>query len=131
MVCSPALETGAKVEQKKDTTVNLPEPRELNSWKEIAQYLGVNIRTAQKWERERGLPIHRGLSGKGPVRADTKSVDAWRRETLQVSTKPDRSYRWPLASNLSVEARFVGSDLTPRHIDVLKEYLDVLKAALT
>jgi phage terminase Nu1 subunit (DNA packaging protein) len=117
------------VEQKKVTP--LPEPRELNSWKEIAQYLSVNIRTAQKWERERGLPVHRVLSGKGPVRSDTKSLNTWRLETLQVSNKPDRCYRWPLASNLSVEARFVGSDLTPKHIDVLKEYLDVLKAALS
>ena len=29
-----------------------PAPRELNSWKEIALHLGVNVRSAQKWERE-------------------------------------------------------------------------------
>ena len=31
-------------------------PQELSSWKEIAVYLGVGVRTAQTWERERGFP---------------------------------------------------------------------------
>ena len=34
------------------------EPR-LDSWKEIASYLGRGIRTVQRWEREEGLPVHR------------------------------------------------------------------------
>ena len=35
-----------------------PEGR-LDSWKEIAAYLGRGIRTVQRWEREEGLPVHR------------------------------------------------------------------------
>jgi hypothetical protein len=31
----------------------------LGSWKEIAAYLRHDLRTVQRWERERGLPIHR------------------------------------------------------------------------
>ena len=31
----------------------------LNSWKEIASYLGRSVRTVQRWEREFGLPVHR------------------------------------------------------------------------
>src|SRR3954462_562372 len=31
----------------------------LDSWKEIASYLGRGIRTVQRWEREEGLPVHR------------------------------------------------------------------------
>lgn len=31
----------------------------LNSWKEVATYLGRGIRTVQRWERELGLPIRR------------------------------------------------------------------------
>ena len=34
----------------------------LSSWKEVAAYLDVTVRTAQKWERYRGLPVQR-LSG--------------------------------------------------------------------
>ena len=36
------------------------EPR-LDSWKEIAAYLGRGIRTVQRWERDEGLPVHRLL----------------------------------------------------------------------
>ena len=33
--------------------------RRLDSWKEIAAYLGRDVRTVQRWERREGLPIHR------------------------------------------------------------------------
>lgn len=29
----------------------------LNSWKEIAVYLGRDVRTVLRWEKERGLPV--------------------------------------------------------------------------
>ena len=38
--------------------VRAPEDR-LDSWKEIAAYLGRGLRTVQRWEREEGLPVHR------------------------------------------------------------------------
>ncbi len=31
----------------------------LNSWKEIAQYLGRGIKTVQRWEKDLGLPVRR------------------------------------------------------------------------
>jgi tetratricopeptide (TPR) repeat protein len=31
----------------------------LSSWKEIAAYLGRDVRTVQRWERTQGLPVHR------------------------------------------------------------------------
>ena len=31
--------------------------RELNTWKEIGDYLGVTEKTARKWARE-GMPVH-------------------------------------------------------------------------
>ncbi len=30
----------------------------LDSWKEIAEYLGRDVRTVVRWEKEKGLPIH-------------------------------------------------------------------------
>ncbi len=33
--------------------------KKLDSWKEIAAYLGRSIRTVQRWEKENGLPVHR------------------------------------------------------------------------
>ena len=36
------------------------QPDELSGWKEISAYFGVDKRTAQKWEKERGLPVNVG-----------------------------------------------------------------------
>jgi hypothetical protein len=60
----------------------LPPGRELQSWKEIAAYLGVTERTAQNWERERGLPVHRLGGEKGRVVAWTEELDRWRAAAL-------------------------------------------------
>ena len=53
-------------------------PRELGSWKEIAGRLGVSVRTAQKWEQERGLPVRRVPGGRGRVFIGTEDLDLWR-----------------------------------------------------
>jgi excisionase family DNA binding protein len=105
-------------------------PRQLSSWKEIAHYLGVNVRTAQKWERERGLPVHRAAGARSRVSADTAGLDAWKQQLAHMANHEDRSYRWPLGPGLTVEVRFLGADLGPAHIDLLREYLDLFKTAL-
>src|SRR5258708_4677328 len=59
---------------------NAPQPaKELNTWKVISAYLGVGIRTAQEYENEFGLPVHR-LEGKGKprVRAFSSELDEWK-----------------------------------------------------
>jgi hypothetical protein len=53
--------------------------REFASWKEIADYLGVNVRTAQKWETERGLPIRRlPGAGRGRVLVSAAELERWK-----------------------------------------------------
>src|ERR1700738_4682685 len=53
--------------------------RRLESWKEIAAYLGRDVTTARRWERREGLPVHRLLHTKlGSVYAYTTELDAWR-----------------------------------------------------
>lgn len=50
----------------------------LESWKEIASYLGRTPRTVQRWERQEGLPVHRLLHDKlGSVYANRSELDAW------------------------------------------------------
>lgn len=51
----------------------------LNSWKEIAAYLHSGVRTAQRWEDELGLPIHRPHNKRGPAIAFTNELDQWLR----------------------------------------------------
>ena len=52
--------------------------RRLNSWKEIAEYLGKDVRTVIRWEKARGLPVHR-IPGPGRpgVFAWSTEVDEW------------------------------------------------------
>lgn len=55
----------------------LPQER-LDSWKGIAAYLRCDERTAQRWARERGLPVHRVPgSGRGRIFAYRAEIDAW------------------------------------------------------
>src|SRR6478672_7125929 len=68
----------------------VPDDR-LDSWKEIATYLGRGVRTVQRWEREEGLPVHRLAHEKrGNVYARREELAAWwesRRRTL--ATQPE------------------------------------------
>jgi hypothetical protein len=49
----------------------------LNSWKEIAMYLGRGVRTAQRWEQF-GLPVRRVAPGpRASVIAHANEIDQW------------------------------------------------------
>src|SRR6266851_2339803 len=55
--------------------------RRLESWKEIAAYLGRDVTTVRRWEKHEGLPVYRLLHHKlGSVYAYTAELDAWRDE---------------------------------------------------
>ena len=57
--------------------------RRLESWKEIAAYLGRDVTTVRRWEKREGLPVHRLHHSKlGTVYAYTKELDAWRNERV-------------------------------------------------
>lgn len=60
----------------------------LNSWKEIAVYLGRGVRTAQRWQMELRLPIHRvRQTPRSPVFAYTAELDEWLRRQAGGSNK--------------------------------------------
>lgn len=53
-------------------------PGRLNGWKEIAAYLGKSVRTAQRWEKDLGLPVHRIHTGSGEIPfAFREEIDRW------------------------------------------------------
>ncbi|MEK7409374.1 MAG: hypothetical protein AAB225_30280, partial [Acidobacteriota bacterium] len=56
-----------------------PLPKErLESWKEIAVYLNRDTRTVQRWEHDKGLPVHRLPGGsRAGVYALKSELDAW------------------------------------------------------
>lgn len=47
------------------------------SWKEIAHVVGVTVRTAQRWEAQRGLPVQRLAGVKGRVLASRAELTRW------------------------------------------------------
>ncbi|HWI16195.1 MAG TPA: hypothetical protein VNT81_00500 [Vicinamibacterales bacterium] len=61
----------------------------LDSWKAIAAYLGRDAGTVRRWERTRGLPVHRVPGGKGSsVFAYTGEIDRWLESATQESAEP-------------------------------------------
>ena len=63
-------------------------PALLNSWKEIAAYLGRGVRTVQRWEDELRLPVHRVGSGRrSPVYTTVTELNFWMSTTGAVRPK--------------------------------------------
>ena len=66
------------------------EPRtRLDSWKEIASYLGRSEKTVRRWEETEGLPVHRLHHEKRPsVYAYTGELEQWR-ETRKTAVESE------------------------------------------
>jgi hypothetical protein len=63
--------------------------RRLDSWKDVAEYLGRDVRTAMRWAKADGLPVRRVAGGRGrSVFAYTNEIDAWLAGGAVVSTSP-------------------------------------------
>ena len=75
--------------------------RRLESWKEIAAYLGRDVTTVRRWERHEGLPVHRLLHRKlGSVYAYTAELDAWRIERASAVSTDASDTRPPILTSL-------------------------------
>jgi len=82
--------------KRKSKREDMSDRRILNSWKEIATYLGRGVRTVQRWEAQLGLPIHR------PAGKDHSAVLAFSLELDQ--WLDSRPVRYPTAWNRSLPA---------------------------
>jgi|SRR5581483_2844600 len=74
----------------------LPQPstKILNSWKEIASYLGRGVRTTQRYEQKLGLPVHRpAAKNRSSVLAFSDELERWLRNT------PNRNGTHPNPTN--------------------------------
>jgi hypothetical protein len=71
----------------------------IHGWKSIAAYFEVTIRTAQHWEAELGMPVHREVGAPPRVFAYADELEAWmaaRREPRgpETKTEPVRARPW-------------------------------------
>ncbi|MCU1287256.1 MAG: hypothetical protein JWO13_3606 [Acidobacteriales bacterium] len=61
----------------------------LNSWKEVAQFVGRSERTIQRWEREWGFPVHRPAGRlRSSVIALPAEIQHWIEKTPLVHSLP-------------------------------------------
>ncbi len=92
---------------QKDSAQN-SDDRRLDSWKEIAGFFGRDERTVRRWEKERGLPVHRVPGGgRGTVFAFEEDLKKWLRSS-QLKQGPDEPAKGegrllPLPEQVAVE----------------------------
>jgi len=64
----------------------------LSSWKEISDYLKIRVRTAQRWEKDLTLPVHRVSGSPGTyVYAYKEELDTWLEERDKLEKKYERA----------------------------------------
>jgi len=56
----------------------------LYGWKAIAEYLGISVRSAQRWERNHDLPVKRRF---GRVWQSSNELDKWALNAHNLSSK--------------------------------------------
>lgn len=93
----------------------------LSSWKEIAQFLGKGVRTAQRWERELGLPVHRPeQSNRYVVLADPGELLHWMKARESHHGPPPDSVQSP-ASDPITRTQVLGEQLSRQMNSVQKQ----------
>lgn len=79
----------------------MSERKVLHSWKEIAKYMSIGVRTAQRYETRYGMPVHRPAGkDRSAVLALSDELDRWLNNT------PKR---------ISTEAAAASVDATAQH----------------
>jgi TolB-like protein/Flp pilus assembly protein TadD len=81
----------------------------LESWKEIAVYVGRDVTTAQRWEKREGMPVHRHLHDKrGSVYALSSELDAWQKSRSQrlqeTGELEEGASKTPVVASIAAEA---------------------------
>jgi|SRR5580700_5260030 hypothetical protein len=88
----------------------------LDSWKDIAVYLGREVRTAQRWERREALPVHRHSHAKGSsVWAFKNEIDAWllSRDRTASETAPQGECSESAAESLNARREHLTAGFVP------------------
>ena len=102
------------------------EARRLDSWKEIASFFGRDERTVKRWEKEKGLPVHRMPENTGArVFAFTDELTRWMNNP-ESNLKPLREP----AAGQQAEASIEGPATSPARLGRQWIYIAAVVAAL-
>jgi hypothetical protein len=86
----------------------------LDSWKEIAVYLGREVRTAQRWEKRESLPVHRHVHAKASsVWAFKHEIDAWLNTRSPAASEPAHKEKYPGSAAESLNTTLLTAARTP------------------
>lgn len=100
----------------------MAERRILNSWKEIANYLGRGVRTVQRWEAQLGLPVHRPAGKEhSAVLAFSSELDQWL-DSRPLRHNPDLQAPSPLLDDLpaaELHALVIKAETVLEKLDIL------------
>ncbi len=99
----------------------------LDSWKEIADYLGREVRTVQRWESSEDLPVHRHEhKKKSTVYAYTGELDAWfkRRKPSDDPAADDAFAREQELTGTDSPVEVVAPPVAPQAPDVVPEQVE-------
>jgi tetratricopeptide (TPR) repeat protein len=103
----------------------------LNGWKEIGGYVCRDIRTVERWEKQRGLPVRRVPgTGRATVYALISELDEWLANTKPDSTdlatdglEGDRSF--DLVTQLNVSPPSQRTAIEPVRLSAAQQFADL------
>lgn len=103
----------------------------LSGWKEVANYLHVGVRTAQRWESDLGLPVRRPRGRKrSAVLADGHELDLWLR-SRPLGTPADLRHALVVGANAEMNRPATTSAELRRTVAQSRRELALARAALT
>lgn len=104
--------------------IQASEPKFLNSWKEIANYMGKGVRTVQRYEAHFGLPVRRPAGkSRAAVVATCAEIDAW------IAARPIReTLQLPSVQSLRNDPDFLALQEGVKEMRALREQLAALRA---
>ena len=105
-----------------------PPTRILNSWKEIASYLGRGVRTIQRYEEKLGLPVHRPAARKRTaVLAFADELERWLRNTPSRNGTHSNSRNGDFSSVMELQEIQIKNDVRSQ-LELAKQEMERARA---
>src|SRR5438067_1589758 len=99
----------------------------LNSWKEIADYMGRGVRTVQRYERDLKLPVHRPAGkSRSAVIAFADEIERWMRQGPVRAHQNRNAPRAAATIRSEWERLLANSHLLLKRADALKTHTEQL-----
>jgi len=80
----------------------------LNSWKQIASYVGRGVRTVQRWEHDLGFPVRRPWGrSRSTVIAFSSEIDTWLKATPLIKERKNAAKQEEASTPVALRERLL------------------------